>query len=179
MRTSVALLRGVNVSGKKMILMKELEELFINEGMKNVTTYIQSGNVIFEHALQRSRQLEEKLEKAIMKRFGFDVPVIIRTASEMADVIESIPYSVDGERMLYVTFLKDIPDKELAIQLGGKIVNDDEVNIIDKHAYLLIRGGYGNTKLSNTFIEKKLGVTATTRNLKTVKKLKELTCLIA
>ncbi len=177
MRTSIALLRGINVSGKNIMSMMDLKEMFIREGMKNVSTYIQSGNVIFQHNARKSRQLEDALEKTIKKRFGFDVPIIVRTTEEIVEVIKGIPFYPADENMLYVTFLKDNPDYDLARQLSGKVVNGDEVCIIGNHAYLLIRSGYGSTKLSNTFIEKELGVAATTRNLKTVKKLTELTRL--
>jgi uncharacterized protein (DUF1697 family) len=174
MRTSIALLRGINVSGKNTIIMRELKELFVSEGMENVITYIQSGNVIFDHELNSSRKLEEKLEKAIKNRFGLEVTVIIQTAGEIAEAIDRIPFSEFDEKMLYMTFLKDSPDKVSATQLSGIVMNGDEVRIIDRCAYLLIRNGYGKTKLSNTFIEKKLDVAATTRNLKTVMRLKEL-----
>ena len=106
---------------------------------------------------------------------GYEVPVIIRSKQELKEIIEKNPFASEDEKMLYITFLKESPDKELLSELQGKNVNNDEIRIINKSVYLLIRNGYGNTKLSNTFIEKKLRVVSTTRNIKTVKKLIELT----
>ena len=177
MSLSVALLRGINVSGKNLISMKDLEGLFLSAGMKNVTTYIQSGNVVFEHSKVSGKELEETLEKAISKKFGFDVPVIVRAASDISKVIKSMPFPASEERMLYITFLKGLPAVDLSEQLSRVLTDGDSIQITGKHVYLQINNGYGNTKLSNNFIEKQLRVTATTRNLKTVKKLKELTGL--
>ena len=175
MNIYAALLRGINVSGKNILSMKALKELFVDVGMKNVTTYIQSGNVVFDSGNDDRSDISKKLEIAISKMFGYDVPVLIRSKQELREIIDKNPFASEDEKMLYITFLKENPDKELTSELQGMNVNDDEIRIIDKSAYLLIRNGYGNTKLSNAFIEKKLRVVSTTRNIKTVKKLIEFT----
>jgi uncharacterized protein (DUF1697 family) len=175
MKRYVALLRGINVSGKNIMSMKELSGLFVELGMKNVTTYIQSGNVVFDSENDDSSDISKKLETAISKVFGYEISVIIRSKQELREIIKKNPFASEDEKMLYTTFLKEIPDKELLSELQGKNINNDEIRIIDKNAYLLIRSGYGNTKLSNAFIEKKLRVVSTTRNINTVKKLIEIT----
>ncbi|MBK6504687.1 MAG: DUF1697 domain-containing protein [Ignavibacteria bacterium] len=174
MNRYVALLRGINVSGKNIMSMKALKELFVDVGMKNVTTYIQSGNVVFETESADNSDISKKLETAISKVFGYEVPVIIRSKRELREIIVKNPFASEDEKMLYITFLKENPDKEVLAELQGKNINNDEIRIIDKNAYLLIRNGYGNTKLSNAFIEKKMRADSTTRNIKTVKKLIEL-----
>lgn len=175
MNRYAALLRGINVSGKNILSMKALKELFVDVGMKNVTTYIQSGNVVFDTENDDRSDISKKLETAISKGFGYDVPVFIRSKQELREITVKNPFASEDEKMLYITFLKESPDIELVAEFQGKNVNNDEIRIIDKNAYLLIRNGYGNTKLSNAFIEKKLRAVSTTRNIKTVQKLIELT----
>lgn len=169
-----ALLRGVNVSGKNLIKMSDLRQMFEDEGFRNANTFIQSGNVVFDSDTDDSSDVSKELETAISKMFGYEVPVIIRSNQELTEIIKKNPFASEDERMLYITFLKESPEKELAAELQEKIIDNDEIRIIDKNAYLLIRGGYGNTKLSNAFIEKKLRAVSTTRNFRTVKKLIEL-----
>lgn len=175
MNRYAALLRGINVSGKNILSMKALKELFVDLGMRNVTTYIQSGNVVFDSENDDSSDISKKLETAISNVLGYEVPVIIRSKQELKEIIEKNPFASEDEKMLYITFLKESPDKELLSELQEKNINNDEIRIIDKNAYLLIRNGYGNTRLSNAFIEKKLRVVSTTRNINTVKKLIEIT----
>lgn len=169
-----ALLRGVNVSGKNLIKMSDLRQMFEDEGFRNANTFIQSGNVVFDSDTDDSSDVSKELETAISKMFGYEVPVIIRSNQELTEIIKKNPFASEDEKMLYITFLKESPEKELAAELQEKIIDNDEIRIIDKNAYLLIRGGYGNTKLSNAFIEKKLRAVSTTRNFRTVKKLIEL-----
>ena len=106
----VAFLRGINVSGHKIIKMKELTKAFINTGYSNVKTYIQSGNVIFESTKKKSETLAEEIHKLILKSFGHDVEIIVRTSKEIEDIIKSAPFKkkdLDSGKKLYVTFLKE------------------------------------------------------------------------
>ena len=172
------MLRGINVSGHKRILMTDLKLLFENLGFEQVTTYIQSGNVIFSSSKELTElQFEQLITSAIAEKYGFHVPVIIRSVDDLRKVAKSNPHitqnSIDLER-LYVTFLSEIPSKASADKIVATDFLPEKFQIIGREVYLYCPLGYGESKLSNTFFEKKLKVQATTRNWNTVNKLLEL-----
>ena len=150
--------------------MKELRELLSNMGYQNVQTYIQSGNVILESE-KESKVISVEIHEGIQDQFGYDVPVILRTQDEWRKTIEKNPYPTDQEKIVYFTFLDRTPENT-DIEVNG--VKEDEFTIIDDVVYIYCLGGYGKSKLSNNLFEKKLKVTATTRNLRTTMKLLEL-----
>jgi len=175
----ICILRGINVAGKKKIKMADLIELFQMLGHKNVSTYIQSGNVFFEPKSQKPRNiLKDEIEKAILKTYSFHVEVDIRTHEELERILLNFPFdeakSEDNYTKLLVTFLQSAPSKENKEILLKYVQTPDKLLIIDKEVYLYCPNGYGKSKLNNTFIEKKLALFATTRNYKSVKKLYEL-----
>src|ERR1035437_4521436 len=109
----ISILRGINVGGNRKILMADLKSLFEKLEFSNIQTYIQSGNVIFNSDQKRSNaDLEQEIQQAIADTFGFDVPVIIRSAEEMTDSIANNPFwkvkDIDIDR-LHLTFLKELP----------------------------------------------------------------------
>ncbi len=174
----IAILRGINVSGKNVIRMDHLRSLFVSLGFRNVSTYIQSGNVLFLAASADEQQLTETIYQAIRNEFGFDVPVIIRNQPELMTIINGNPFLAEKNiphDKLHVTFLSGIPAEEALKSLVAPASGDDQYIVHGREIYLYCPGGYGNTKLSNTFFEKKLKVTATTRNWNTVNKLADLT----
>lgn len=177
MQVYVALLRGINVSGKNMIKMAELTALFESLGYKNVQTYVQSGNVVFESKDDDTVVISDKIEKALKSKYGYDVSVLSFIAKELKDIIKNNPLSKqDGisEEYLHVTLLKDTPDKDKLAKFTI-IKDDNEIYIINgRTIYLYCPNGYGRTKLTNNIFEKKLGVSATTRNWKTISKLLEM-----
>jgi uncharacterized protein (DUF1697 family) len=181
MPTYISILRGINVGGQKKIQMEELKVLYERLDFEEVTTFIQSGNVIFktEHHYQSS-VLSEKIEKAIEEKYHFYVPVIIRNKDEIQLILSSNPFlkesSVNREK-LHVTFLDKEPASEKIAAIHKYDFPPDRFHIKGKEVYLFCSNGYGNTKLSNNFFEKKLLVRATTRNWNTVVKLSELTNL--
>ncbi|GMR20710.1 MAG: DUF1697 domain-containing protein [Gammaproteobacteria bacterium] len=172
------MLRGINISGQKKILMKDLKALYESMGFSNVVTYIQSGNVIFKTDASNVRQLVENIESNIMTEFGFDVPVIIRRPISIQGILRNNPFleskKVDISK-LHVTFLSDTVGPAVSNDLGKINSGKDEFVIKGKEIYLHCPGGYGKTKLNNNVIEKRLGVSATTRNWKTLNKLSEMT----
>src|SRR5580698_4844358 len=91
METVISILRGINVSGKNKIPMVELKALYEKSGFKNVTTYIQSGNVVFSSKESDLKELPSKIQQIVFKKFGFNVPVIVRTVDEMQKVVELNP----------------------------------------------------------------------------------------
>jgi uncharacterized protein (DUF1697 family) len=174
MEPIISILRGINVGGKNKIPMAELKALYEKAGFKKVTTYIQSGNVVFLADNADISSLPDKIQQLIFKKYGFRVPVIIRTVEEMQLVINTNPMlktkGIDVEK-LHVTFLSDKPQKENLEKIAAYQYLPDEYIIGGKEVFIFCPNGYGNTKLSNTFFENKLKVTATTRNWRTVNEL--------
>lgn len=175
----IAILRGINVGGKRRLKMDDLKALFKELGFKEVHTYIQSGNVIF-HASEKEPDttISEKIEQAILEKFDLKVPVIVRTASELNEAISSNPFytsrTEDIDR-LHLTFLKKFPSAEGIEKAKAANYAPDDFKVHGKDVFLFCSGKYSDSKLSNTFFESKLKVPATTRNWKTVLKLQELT----
>ncbi|WNR42131.1 DUF1697 domain-containing protein [Paenibacillus roseipurpureus] len=171
----IALLRGINVSGQKMIKMDRLKQLFESMGFTHVSTYIQSGNVIFDSEAEGEAEvLADRIRQELLTQLTFDIPVIIRTPGELQEVVAYSPYAhVDetANEQRYVTFLSASPTDAVIAKLLATQNPVDELQVQGREVYVLIRKNYGDSKFSNNFIEKKLGVSATTRNWETVNKL--------
>ncbi len=175
METFISILRGINVGGNRIVPMKELKSLYEDMGFKDVITYIQSGNVIFE--ANKVSKLPDKIETKIKEKFQLEVPVIIRSVEEMRAAIAANPFieqkGIDITK-LHITFLEDIPKKTELENIKKYDYPPDKFIIINMEVYLYCPNGYGTSKLTNNFFENKLKVKATTRNWKTVNKLVEL-----
>ncbi len=181
METYIAILRGINVSGHKMIKMADLKISLSELGFTHIQTYIQSGNLVFSHKKSDQRILAQQIEDKILKGFGFDVPVIVRKLDEFKKVAENNAFVNERNEevsYLHVTFLAEKPEKDSVDKLAGINYPPDEFIIAGDVVYLFCPNGYGNTKLSNTFFEKKLKTPATTRNWKTVNKLIEIASVV-
>lgn len=167
----IALLRGINVGGHNMIKMAELKRVFEEMGLQKVKTYIQSGNVLFKSG-EEAETLSKQMEDEIKKEFGFSVPVVLRTAAELEQIIKNCPFSTDSLRegeSVQVAFLTDIPSQEGINHLSTVNSGMDEYQIIGKDVYLFFRQSIRNSKLATHL--PKLGVPATVRNWKTVIKM--------
>ncbi len=174
MEKYISILRGINVSGHKLIKMKLLQEMFVSLGFSNVLTYIQSGNVVFECEPGNPERMNKIISEGIMETFGFGVPVLVIRADELRIISENnrfLNQRQEDVAKLHVTFLSEEPDGKLIDGIGKEEYLPDEFYLAGKAVYLFCPGGYGNTKLSNTFFEKKLKVEATTRNWKTILEL--------
>ena len=174
----IAILRGINVGSGRKVPMADLKVLLTKLGLKNIQTYIQSGNVIFELANPETiNALEERLHQSISEAFGFDIPVILRTGQDMKESIASNPFlqekDADVEK-LHLTFLKETPSPEALEKIKMFQYLPDHYEIIGNDVFVFCENGYGRTKITNDFFERKLKVPATTRNWKTVMKLLEL-----
>lgn len=157
-----------------MIKMDVLQKLYIDLKFKNVQTYIQSGNVIFVSSQTKVSLLETKISKKIKEVFGFDVPVLIKEASELKEILKNNPFvkkCKENSKPLHVTFLSDKPLKENIEKIKEIKFPPDDYLLDGKIIYLYCPNGYGQTKLTNNFFENKLKVTATTRNWNTINEL--------
>src|SRR5713101_5148404 len=162
-----AMLRGVNVSGHNTIKMDVLRGICEGLGFRNVDTYIQSGNIVFQTATENPAALSKHIDEAILQSFGFDSPVIVRTSKEMGNVIANNPFlkekGIDSSK-LHVTFLSETAQKGSVKKLESLATTPDRFHLAAHEIYLHCPSGYGRTKLSNNAIEKALLVKATTRN---------------
>jgi uncharacterized protein (DUF1697 family) len=178
MNTYICILRGINVSGHKIIKMDELKNLFQKLGFNAVQTYIQSGNVVFQSEQANQRELELLIANRILEVFGFDVPVLVKSNKELQFIFENNPFlkkGVTDVSKLHVTFLSDLPNGELVKQFSEFDFGTDEYLIENSAIYIHCPiNGYGNSKISNQFIENKLKLNATTRNWKTITQLMSL-----
>lgn len=178
MNKYISILRGINVSGQKKILMADLKALFESLSFNNVVTYIQSGNIIFEHPSEDKAEIKSKIESAIETKYNFQVPVEVRTDLEFKTILDDCPFEnidldKDGTKVL-ITFLSAKPSADKLTEARKFAADSERMELHDQVIYLHCPNGYGRSKLSTTFLEKKLGVVATTRNWKTVSKLYEL-----
>jgi len=173
--TYIGLLRGINVSGQKKIKMAELRDVLEEIGLKNVKTYIQSGNIVFNSERTDQNKLQETIATSIRKHFGFDVPTLVIQEEDIKQILETNPFSGEGEaNKLYYVLLKNAPKEDLVKEFNQLHFENEGHHITDKCVYLLCKNGYGKAKLNNNVVEKKLKVEATTRNQKTMLKLLEM-----
>src|SRR5256886_4896731 len=147
------MLRGINVSGRKTIKMQDLRTLCDKLGFRNVQTYVQSGNIVFETRKGTPANLSKQISKAIQDAYGLDVPVFIRTLMEMQRIISANPFlkekNIDQSK-LHVTFLSETPQTDSLRELGNVPVGPDRFHSVHNEIYLHCPNGYGMTKLCNT-----------------------------
>ncbi len=177
MSTFIALLRAVNVIGKNMIRMPELARVFEKAGFRNVRTYIQSGNILFETGKESCESLSLKIREMIANSFGLTIGVLVITPQELADIALHNPFAERPEidlARVHVTFLDMDAEPGKAEKMLSYHYPPDEVIIGKKAVYVHCPDGYGLTKFNNNFIEKKLSVNATSRNWNTCLKLLEM-----
>ncbi len=174
MPTYISILRGINVSGHRVIKMDVLRQLFAELGFKNIQTYIQSGNIIFQSEKLNPGEIKITIQNKIKEFNGFDVPVIILTLNELQHIINNNPFVHDRSKdaaHLHVTFLSDTPDNKRLKKFISELCNPDEMLLNSKAIYLYCPNGYSKSKFTNTYLENKLKVKATTRNWKTTLEL--------
>ena len=177
MSTFLALLRGINVSGKKIIKMEDLRMLLGDAGYTNVKTYIQSGNVIFDSAETSKDKLARDIEALLEKQYGFDVTVFVTDKQSVEQAIDNNPFTggreeePSGFKKLYVTFLSDVPSDENKEKLRQAPVGDDLIEFSGNILYFKLESKVSDSKLSNALIESKLKLRATSRNWNTTLKL--------
>lgn len=177
MITYIALLRGINVGGHKKVPMAILRELLEKPGFKNVKTYIQSGNIVFQTSEKNNIIIEEKIQKIIESHFGFLVPIIVKTKKELQQIFDACIFSEAEKIKSYFILLSKIPDANLVQEVQTITFENEVFTIVNNAIYFHSSIGYGRTKFNMNTFEKKLKVSATSRNYNTIKKLLELSSL--
>ncbi|MBL8021888.1 MAG: DUF1697 domain-containing protein [Leptospirales bacterium] len=169
----VILLRGVMPTGKNVVPMARLREVLTKAGLGNVQTYIQSGNVIAESSLSRS-EIQDLIHTEIHKSFGADIAVVARTAKEFAKILPAHPFGKAPTEKLYFTILQSQSQPTLLKEFAAGDYSPDDIRLRKDVIYTLCATKYSDVKVNNNVIERRLKVSATTRNYNTMAKLMEL-----
>ena len=171
----IALLRGINVGGRNKVPMAELRELVAEPEFGAVATYIQSGDIVFTSDLDEP-EVVAALDAGIEQRFGFFVPVVVRTASQLAAVAREHPLaSPDSDgRLLMVAFLDRVPDVHIDDVIDAEDHHPDRFVAHGREVYLEYPDGSARSRLNHALLERRLRVRATVRNWSTVTKLVNL-----
>jgi uncharacterized protein (DUF1697 family) len=179
MPSHVALLRGVNVGGRK-VVMAELRQVVTSLGHTDVATYIQSGNVIFTAAQSDAGALAHAMEAAIAAAFDMRVAVVVLSRADLAEVIRVNPYPAEpNPRFVHGVFLPADPDQatlagvEAAVKQVAEQGSSDEATLIGRTMYLHTPDGFGRSALATALLAKRSSpvATGTARNWATVTKL--------
>ncbi len=179
MASHVALLRGINVGGKHKLPMKQLVEIFEGLGCTEVTTYIQSGNIVFRAKVTPARQIADAVSEEIARRFGYQAPVVLRRPSELREVLARNPFLKAGmdTKMLCVGFLATRASASKVRSLDPDRSPPDTFAIRGREIYLCCPNGMARTKLTNQYFDAKLETICTIRNWATLRKLVDMTAV--
>jgi uncharacterized protein (DUF1697 family) len=173
MKTFIILLRGITPVGKNKVLMAPLREALTKAGLKNVQTYIQSGNIVAQAGLTQI-ELERAVHDVIHKNFGGDIAVLARTPDQFSDIMKHNPFREEDGKRLYFTLLATAPDKQRLKEFLSTDFSPDQVRYLKNTIYSLYATKYSDSKFNNNYFERKLKVAATTRNLNTMTKLVDI-----
>jgi uncharacterized protein (DUF1697 family) len=177
MTVFVAMLRSINVGGRNRVAMADLCAVADSLGYRDVSTYVQSGNLVFVGSGSPA-DVGRSIQDRIASDLGVGVPVVVRTKLQLSRVLRENPFVLSDldAKTVHVTFLSDRPNHKVAqLQERAGQFGNDRFEVIGSQVYLHCPGGYGETKLNNSYLEGRLGVTATTRNWRTVTTLASMT----
>lgn len=171
----VLMLRGINLGPTRRVPMAELRALLTEAGYGDVRTYVQSGNVVLTSDLSPP-ELEAEAERLISERFGFDVPAVVRSQQELAEVVKRNPLQdvADNPKRYQVSFLRDELDPAVGERLMAALVPPEALVIDGRHLYAWHPAGVARSKLWNAVAGTGLGTVATARNWTTVTTLLEM-----
>lgn len=172
----IIFLRGINVSGTNIIKMAKLKDVLNEAGFNMVQTYIQSGNIVVESD-ETPDEVELLVESSIRNSFGLDVVALATNKGYLQNILKTSPYKPDEQidpKRLFYCFLKDEPTVDDLEKLKAVDLTNEYFTVNGRMVYIYVPGGIGKAKLNNNFIENKLKVKATTRNLNTLNKMIEL-----
>ncbi|MFK8038029.1 MAG: DUF1697 domain-containing protein [Crocinitomicaceae bacterium] len=169
----ILVLRGINVGGKRRLLMVDLKAQLSGFNFQDIQTYIQSGNVVFKSSIELNiSKTEKRIAEMILKEFGLEVPVILFSSDKLRRIVQENPFVASaGVEQLYCTFVKNTPTKAAIDSLSEVSFAPDVFKVTNEVIYLKLQGKASDSKITNVFFEKKLGQTCTTRNWKTTLKL--------
>ena len=173
--THVALLRGINVGGKHMVPMVHLAAAFESLGCTAVKTLLQSGNVVFRAptAARSAAALTKRIETLLCTRFGFDVPVVLRTALEMQAVLHGNAFPHAATTAVSVAFLATAPAATRVAALDPQRSPGDAFVVKGREVYLHLPNGAARSKLTTAWLDSALQTTSTVRSVQTVQRLAE------
>jgi uncharacterized protein (DUF1697 family) len=164
----VALLRGINVGGKHRVAMADLVRHFEALGARDVTTFIQSGNVVFDAPAKVAATIRRTGGAHLEAALGFPVPVVLRTAAELAAVVATTPHGDQPEDHRHVAFLGEAPDDARARAVESFRPVPDSFIHRGRELYLLVPGGMARTKLTCAYFDRTFATVSTMRNWRTV-----------
>lgn len=175
----IALLRAINVAGHGIAKMEDVRDAFAKAGCRNVTTCIQSGNVIFEAPPRDTRALIAAARRRLKRLLGEEPEIMLRSVRDVASLVDRTPftaYPMTPRVKLYVAFLARAPRRRVTFPLVSAKDALEAIGLRGPHAFIVSRlkpnGFFG---FPNNFIETALGVPATSRNWSTVTKIVEMT----
>lgn len=168
------LLRAVNVGGHNRVPMAELRTLCGRLGLRDVATYVASGNIACAAPPDLDAMLR-MVETAIAEEFGVETPAIGRTHAELEAAVAGNPYTAFEPKLMHVVYLAGEPDAEGVTALAGRDFGKDECQVVGREVYVRYATGVQGTKLTPPVMQRLLGVPGTARNWRTAQKLVELT----
>jgi uncharacterized protein (DUF1697 family) len=167
----VALLRGINVGGNKRVPMSELRILATKLGCADVTTYIQSGNLLFSAPAAAAAGIAAQLEGAIVQHFGFSVPVVVRSAMAFTKALRACPFvdaAAERENLLHAGFaVGDLPESAAA-ELAERAAAGERVAVAGGALWIDYGGGVARSKLTPVVVDRVVGSIVTMRNHKSM-----------
>lgn len=174
----ISLLRAVNMTGHNAIRMTDLAALYAELGFRDPETYIQSGNVVYSTGEERSKdEMAAQIEQAIAARYGYTVPAMVRSVSDLKSILAANPYlaeePIDPSRMA-VIFLRETASADQIRQVEDIQYPPDRYTILGSEIYTYCPNGFGKTKIYTNFFEKKMKVTGTAGNWSTLLTLLEI-----
>ena len=171
--TYIALLRGINVGGHHKLPMAELRAMVADAGARRVRSYIQSGNVVFDHDSDAPASLEAELGRSITASTGFAVPVTLRTAQELTTIVAGAPFPTSEPTQVHVSFLDQPPPTGAFDTVDRAAFAPEDFALSGRDLYLYLPNGMARTQLPRALgLYTKLA--ATTRNWRTVVSLRDL-----
>ena len=177
MPTHLALLKGINVGGRHLVKMADLKDLFSNLGFDEVSTLLQSGNVVFKSSSHSEPELEALLQSAFSKRFGFEVEFVVRQSGQLKNAILNNHFSEEAKAdpsHLLVHFFRQAPNLESLAAVQAAIKGPERLYAFDKDVFVVYPDGIGTSTVTRTPGWNKLMGGSTARNWNTILKLAAL-----
>jgi uncharacterized protein (DUF1697 family) len=175
--TVAALLRGINIGAHHRIKMDALRAHYEGQGLRNVRSFIQSGNLVFDTTLRDMERLRVKLETAFAAEFGFTPATLLRTGAELRAILDANPFAgrpgLDPAKLV-VFFLPTPIDEASRTKLDAFRSLPEEIRPAQREIYIYFPDGMGRAQLTSTMLDRVVGKASTARNWNTVNALAEM-----